>query len=87
MRGKGLGGSSVVNGMIAIHAMADDYERWAAYGCPGWSFEDILPVRRRMESDLNFPDAPYHGADGPIPVLRLPREAVGPGRQRARRGR
>jgi 5-(hydroxymethyl)furfural/furfural oxidase len=78
VRGKGLGGSSVVNGMIAIHAMADDYERWAAYGNPGWSFEDILPARRRMETDLNFPDAPYHGADGPIPVLRLPRDQWGP---------
>ena len=78
LRGRGLGGSSVINGMIAIHAMADDYDRWAADGCPGWSFEDILPVRRRMESDLNFGDAPYHGADGPLPVLRLGREAWGP---------
>jgi choline dehydrogenase/5-(hydroxymethyl)furfural/furfural oxidase len=78
LRGKGLGGSSVINGMIAIHAMADDYDRWAADGCSGWAFEDILPVRRRMESDLNFGDAPYHGADGPLPVLRLGREAWGP---------
>ena len=73
VRGKGLGGSSVVNGMIAIHAMADDYERWAAEGCPGWTFEDILPYRRRMESDLNFGDRPYHGSDGPMPIA-----AVGP---------
>jgi choline dehydrogenase/5-(hydroxymethyl)furfural/furfural oxidase len=78
LRGRGLGGSSVVNGMIAIHAMADDYDRWAADGCAGWSFEDMLPVRRRMESDLNFGDAPYHGADGPMPVTRLGREAWGP---------
>jgi 5-(hydroxymethyl)furfural/furfural oxidase len=78
VRGKGLGGSSVVNGMIAIHAMADDYERWAAEGCPGWAFEDILPYRRRMESDLNFGDRPYHGSDGPMPVVRLGREAWGP---------
>jgi 5-(hydroxymethyl)furfural/furfural oxidase len=78
LRGRGLGGSSVINGMIAMHAMADDYDRWAADGCSGWSFEDILPVRRRMESDLNFGDAPYHGADGPLPVLRLGREAWGP---------
>jgi choline dehydrogenase/5-(hydroxymethyl)furfural/furfural oxidase len=78
VRGRGLGGSSVVNGMIAIHAMADDYDRWAAGGCPGWSFDDILPVRRRMESDLNFGDAPYHGSDGPLPVTRLGREQWGP---------
>src|SRR5690242_4759216 len=50
VRGRGLGGSSVVNGMIAIHAMADDYDRWASFGCPGWSFDDVLPYRRRMES-------------------------------------
>ena len=78
VRGKGLGGSSVVNGMIAIHAPADDYDRWASFGCPGWSFDDVLPYRRRLESDLNFGDAPYHGADGPIPVLRLGREDWGP---------
>ena len=78
VRGKGLGGSSVVNGMIAIHAMADDYEHWAAEGCPGWRFEDILPYRRRMESDLNFGDRPYHGSDGPMPIQRLPREEWGP---------
>ena len=78
VRGRGLGGSSVVNGMIAIHAMPDDYDRWASFGCPGWSFDEVLPFRRRMESDLNFPDAPYHGADGPIPVLRLGRGDWGP---------
>lgn len=77
VRGRGLGGSSVVNGMIAIHAMADDYDRWASSGCPGWSFEDVLPYRRRMESDLNFAHASYHGADGPIPVLRLERDRWG----------
>ena len=78
VRGRGLGGSSVVNGMIAIHAMADDYDRWAAEGCPGWSFEDILPYRRRLESDLNFGEEPYHGAAGPIPVQRLDRDEWGP---------
>jgi choline dehydrogenase/5-(hydroxymethyl)furfural/furfural oxidase len=78
VRGRGLGGSSVVNGMIAIHAMADDYDRWAAEGCPGWSFEDILPYRRRLESDLNFGHAPYHGADGPMPIVRLDRAEWGP---------
>jgi 5-(hydroxymethyl)furfural/furfural oxidase len=78
VRGRGLGGSSVVNGMIAIHAMADDYDRWASFGCPGWSFENVLPYRRRAETDLNFGGEPYHGADGPIPVLRLRREEWGP---------
>lgn len=64
--------------MIAIRAMADDYDRWAANGCPGWSYHNLLPYLRRMESDLTFGDRPYHGAEGPIPVLRLGRDEWGP---------
>jgi 5-(hydroxymethyl)furfural/furfural oxidase len=78
LRGKGLGGSSVVNGFIAIRATADDYDRWAASGCPGWSYEEMLPYLCRMEDDADFGDAPYHGNGGPIPVMRLPRGEWGP---------
>jgi 5-(hydroxymethyl)furfural/furfural oxidase len=78
VRGRGLGGGSTVNGMMAIRAVPDDYDRWAASGCPGWSYADMLPYLRRMESDADFGDRPYHGADGPIPVQRLPRAAWGP---------
>ena len=78
LRGRGLGGGSTVNGMMALRAVPDDYDRWAAFGCPGWSYADMLPYLRRMESDADFGDRPYHGADGPIPVQRLPREAWGP---------
>ena len=78
LRGRGLGGGSTVNGMMAVHAVPDDYDRWAASGCPGWSYADMLPYLRRMESDADFGGLPYHGVDGPIPVQRLPREAWGP---------
>jgi 5-(hydroxymethyl)furfural/furfural oxidase len=78
IRGRGLGGSSTINGMIAIHAMADDYDRWAAAGCRGWSYDEVLPYLRRMEADADFGDRPYHGSDGPIPVMRLRREEWGP---------
>jgi choline dehydrogenase-like flavoprotein len=78
VRGRGLGGGSTVNGMMAIRAVPDDYDHWAASGCQGWSYADMLPYLRRMESDADFGDRPYHGADGPIPVQRLPREAWGP---------
>jgi choline dehydrogenase/5-(hydroxymethyl)furfural/furfural oxidase len=44
LRGKGLGGSSSVNGMIAIRAMADDYDRWAAEGCSGWSYDECCRI-------------------------------------------
>jgi choline dehydrogenase/5-(hydroxymethyl)furfural/furfural oxidase len=78
VRGRGLGGGSTVNGMMAIRAIPDDYDRWAASGCPGWSYADMLPYLRRMETDADFGGRPYHGADGPVPVQRLPREAWGP---------
>ena len=77
VRGRGLGGGSTVNGMMALRAIPDDYDRWAAFGCPGWSYAEMLPYLRRMESDADFGDRPYHGADGPIPIRRLPREAWG----------
>jgi choline dehydrogenase-like flavoprotein len=78
LRGRGLGGSSSVNGMIAIRAIPDDYDRWASFGCPEWSYDAMLPYLRRMESDANFGDRPYHGANGPIPVQRLARDQWGP---------
>ena len=77
LRGRGMGGSSAINGMIAIRAMPDDYDRWAAAGCPGWSYDDVLPSLRRMEDDADFGDRPYHGDAGPIPVMRQPRERWG----------
>jgi 5-(hydroxymethyl)furfural/furfural oxidase len=78
VRGRGLGGGSTVNGMMAIHAIPDDYDRWAASGCPGWSYAEMLPYLRRMESDADFGDRPYHGANGPLPIRRLPPSAWGP---------
>jgi 5-(hydroxymethyl)furfural/furfural oxidase len=78
LRGRGLGGSSTVNGMIAIRATPVDYDRWASFGCPGWSYEEVLPYLRRMEDDADFGDRPYHGDAGPFPVMRLPREQWGP---------
>ena len=73
-RGRGVGGSSAINGQIAIQAMPEDYDRW---GVSGWSSVDLLPAIRRMEADLDFGDAPYHGDSGPIPVYRAPQEEWG----------
>ncbi len=78
LRGRGLGGSSTVNGMMALRAVPDDYDRWAALGCRGWSYADMLPFLSRMESDADFGDKPYHGSNGPIPVMRMPRDQWGP---------
>jgi choline dehydrogenase len=71
-RGRAMGGSSTINGQIAIRAVPDDLDRWAALGCTGWGWNEMLPYFCRLETDKNFPDAAYHGADGPIPVYRAP---------------
>ncbi len=57
-RGRGLGGSSVINGQIAIRGVPEDYDRWAAAGCTGWGFADVLPYFNRLETDLRYGDAP-----------------------------
>jgi choline dehydrogenase len=76
-RGRAVGGSSTINGQIAIRGVPDDFERWAAMGCTGWGWADMLPYFCKLETDKNFPDAPYHGSTGPIPVYRAPIEDWG----------
>lgn len=71
-RGRGVGGSSAINGQIAIRGTVEDYDGWAVEGCEGWSFEDVLPYFNRLETDLRFGDAPWHGDSGPIPIYRAP---------------
>lgn len=77
-RGRAIGGSSTINGQIAIRGVPDDFSDWQAMDCPGWGFGDVLPFFRKLESDVDFGDAPYHGDSGPIPVYRAPIEAWGP---------
>jgi 5-(hydroxymethyl)furfural/furfural oxidase len=76
-RGRGLGGSSAMNSQLAIRALPDDFDRWAAAGCSGWAWDDVLPAHRRLEDDRDFGDRPYHGRGGPIPIRRLPEAAWG----------
>jgi 5-(hydroxymethyl)furfural/furfural oxidase len=71
-RGRAIGGSSTINGQIAIRGIPDDFEDWANEGCRGWGWRDVLPYFCKLESDVNFGDAPYHGKTGPIPVHRAP---------------
>ena len=77
-RGRGLGGSSAINGQIAIRAIPEDFDRWTAAGAEGWSFEDTLPAHRRLETDLRYGEDPWHGSDGPIPIYRAPINRWGP---------
>jgi choline dehydrogenase-like flavoprotein len=77
-RGKGLGGSSMMNGQIAIRGVADAFDEWAALGCSGWSARDIMPLFSVIEDDLAFGDREGHGSGGPLPVYRAPPEKWGP---------
>jgi choline dehydrogenase len=76
-RGRAVGGSSTINGQIAIRGVPDDFERWAALGCRGWSWKEVLPFFNKLETDENFGNEPYHGDSGPIPVYRAPLELWG----------
>ncbi len=72
VRGRGMGGSSAINGLIGLRGEVDDFDRWAALGCDGWSGGEVLPSFVRMEDDVDFGDAPYHGRGGPVPLCRVP---------------
>ncbi|MBT6508970.1 MAG: choline dehydrogenase [Rhodospirillaceae bacterium] len=66
-RGKVLGGSSSINGMLYIRGHARDYDRWAQSGCAGWSYADVLPYFKRAENHDKGGDD-YHGWQGPLAV-------------------
>ena len=67
-RGKVLGGSSTINGMMYMRGNAADYDSWAQAGCAGWSFADVLPYFRRSEDAPDRAGDPYHGQGGPLRV-------------------
>ncbi|MBS0374777.1 MAG: choline dehydrogenase [Proteobacteria bacterium] len=69
-RGRVLGGSSSINAMCYIRGQREDYDGWAAAGCDGWGYEDVLPVFRACEDNARGADA-YHGAGGPLAVSDL----------------
>ncbi len=66
-RGKVLGGSSSINGLIYIRGQREDYDQWRQLGNEGWSFDDVLPYFRKSEDQQRGADD-YHGAGGPMAV-------------------
>src|SRR5262249_29523725 len=66
-RGKVLGGSSAINGLIYIRGQAADFDHWRQLGNVGWSYEDVLPYFRKAEDNERDADA-FHGAGGPLGV-------------------
>lgn len=73
-RGKSLGGSSTINGLIFARGLPSDFDRWASTGLADWSFENLLPYFRRMETSADFRRSSLRGNAGPVPVevLRSP---------------
>ena len=69
-RARLVGGCSATNGAVWVRGWPGDYDGWAAAGNPGWTFDELLPFFRGVESDKDFSDE-WHGNDGPIPVVRL----------------
>ncbi|WP_171209891.1 choline dehydrogenase [Ruegeria sp. HKCCA6948] len=76
-RGKVIGGSSSINGMVYVRGHARDFDTWAEMGADGWSYADVLPYFKRMESwhdGGHGGDPAWRGTDGPLHVSRGPRE-------------
>ncbi len=76
-RGKVVGGSSSINGMVYVRGHARDYDHWADQGAAGWSYADVLPYFKRMENwhdGGHGGDPDWRGRSGPLHVTRGPRE-------------
>jgi len=70
-RGRCLGGSSSINGLIYVRGQPEDYDHWAALGNRGWSWREVLPYFRRLEANSRGASE-YHGADGPVACSDIP---------------
>ncbi|OED42011.1 choline dehydrogenase [Chromatiales bacterium (ex Bugula neritina AB1)] len=66
-RGKVLGGSSSINGLLYVRGQRQDYDRWKEIGCEGWGYDDVLPYFRKAENQSRGGDE-FHGSDGPLHV-------------------
>lgn len=76
-RGKVIGGSSSINGMVYVRGHAKDFDTWESMGASGWSYADVLPYYKRMETwdpAGHGGDASWRGSDGPLHVTRGKRD-------------
>jgi choline dehydrogenase len=69
-RGKVLGGSSSINGLLYVRGQHEDYDRWRQHGNSGWGYDDVLPYFKKAENQQRGPDD-FHGVGGPLPVSDL----------------
>ena len=68
-RGKALGGSSMINGMLYARGNARDYDEWRQLGCDGWSYDDVLPYFKKSENHWGDEDR-YHAKGGPMSITK-----------------
>ncbi len=71
-RGKVLGGSSSINGLLYLRGQPEDYDHWRQLGNAGWAWDDVLPYFKRSETRIGSGDDRLHGRDGPLAVSDLP---------------
>jgi choline dehydrogenase len=74
-RGKVLGGSSSINGMVYIRGQAEDFDHWRQLGNTGWSFDDVLPYFKRAEHNVRGSDQ-YRGSGGPLAVSDVEKHPI-----------
>lgn len=72
-RGRVLGGSGSINGMVYFRGHPADFDDWAAAGNPGWSYREVLPYFLRSERNPHYAGSPWHGQAGPMGVSFIPR--------------
>ena len=72
-RGRVLGGSSSINGLIVIRGQHEDYDRWARNGASGWSWNEVRPYFIKIESNADLAGDQLHGSSGPLPVSSIGR--------------
>ncbi len=75
-RGKVLGGSSSINGMLYVRGLPQDYDGWRQSGCTGWAWDDVAPLFRRIENQTGCNDEDVAGRGGPLDVGDVPIQHV-----------
>ncbi|EAA9302820.1 GMC family oxidoreductase [Salmonella enterica] len=68
--GKVIGGSSAINGAVALRALPDDFSNWTSMGCSGWTWQDAIPWYCKMENDCDIKASKLHGQSGPLLLHR-----------------
>ena len=68
-QGKVIGGGGSINGQVFLRGLPEDFDLWVEQGAREWTYLDVLPFYRKMETDLDIQDD-FHGTDGPLPITR-----------------